>query len=485
MAILVRDNWYREGQRVRLSHYLSLAFLLVICSECDVIAETKTNPQTLQNIECVLGVPNRMFADGFEGPQEIRALEYDFDYTLIEGLSPTPINSLGMALGTFQHATTDLNGDGRTDAVVFLAIHPSPEPPTPIQILMNAGNGLFVDCTDELIAGDTPIMHMVRDIHVADFNGDNLTDIFFSNSGSEAVSPFVCEQNRLLLSDSDGKLHDVTATHLPQLVDSSHGSSLADIDLDGDIDIFVANQGCESTIGSYMMKNNGSGQFSIVAGGQPGVHAFFTHEGPTWTAFGDFDRDGDPDLLAAAVKRLSEGGQEIVQNLILINDGQGNFSEDHSIVLPDPLWRLAQDIHLADLDGNGWIDIVAMYNGAVKPVVQLIMNDGGTFADETASRLPDHQGSGAGFPKFSLVDLDGNLAVDIMYQGEDSFYFFNDGSGHFVRENPEVNDRFSSLLIPLDLNDDGVLDQIDLVCESGSSFCEFNRWYKRFVHLKR
>lgn len=473
---------FEASEKVSQGVCFCLPILIAISVECVFAAQSTTEALISADVQCTLGVPDRIYGSGFEGPTGVNELEYDFHATLIEGLSPTPIDATGRALGTFQHATADLNGDGNLDAVVFLAASlSSTEPPTPIQVLFNTGDGSVVDCTDELIASGTPAMQFVRDIHLADFNGDNMTDIFFSNTGSEADDPFVCEQNRLLLSDTDGKLYDVTSTHLPQLVDFSHGSSFADIDLDGDLDIFVANLGCESAIGSYMMKNNGVGQFSIVAGGQPYVHAYFTHEGPTWTAFGDFDRDGDSDLFAASVKRLSEDEQETIENLILVNDGLGNFGENNLILLPDPLTGLAQDVHLGDLDGNGWIDIAVMYDPSVSPIVQLLMNEGGTFADETAMRLPNHQPTDAGYPKFSLVDLDRNLAIDILFQGEEAFYFHNDGSGYFIRTNPAVDFHFSSLLIPLDLNADGVFDQIDLVCEAGENFCEFNRWYKRLI----
>jgi hypothetical protein len=84
-----------------------------------------------------------------------------------------------------------------------------------------------------------------RNFVIADFNGDGRPDVFIDNTGLEVgdVSTWPGEQNTLLLSAPDGELHDVSATNLPQVSDFSHGSSAADVDGDGDVDIWVNNLG--------------------------------------------------------------------------------------------------------------------------------------------------------------------------------------------------------------------------------------------------
>ena len=113
------------------------------------------------------------------------------------------------------------------------------------------------------------------------------------------------EQNRLLLSQPDGRYRDTTADSLPALVDFSHGSSVADIDGDGDIDIWVTNIDCLGQPTSYLLQNDGSGRFTIVAdltdGSVPGFvgrngRLPTSFNGASWAQFLDADGDGDADL---------------------------------------------------------------------------------------------------------------------------------------------------------------------------------------------
>lgn len=56
----------------------------------------------------------------------------------------------------------------------------------------------------------------------------------------------------------------MTAQNLPQVSDFSHGSSAADVDGDGDIDVWVNNLG-GGEAPSYLLLNDGSRAFRIVA----------------------------------------------------------------------------------------------------------------------------------------------------------------------------------------------------------------------------
>ena len=474
-----------------------LAIVLVAFAANNANAETAAKNKTPNNIECVLGLPQLILRGGFEGTGPIRSLDYT-EPVPVENLAPVGGLMFGNGNANYESYATDLNGDQRLDIITHLSPGAlSSAPPSPIQILFNTGEGGLVDCTEELVVGDTPTMEFVRNILVDDFNGDGKMDIFFSNHGEEYQDPFPCEQNRLLLSDIEGKLRDVTSTHLPQLVDFSHGSSAADVDLDGDIDIFVSNLGCVSAIGSYLMKNNGSGQFTIVAGGEPFVHAYFSHEGPTWSAFVDFDNDGDPDLLAAAATLLSESNEEQVVNMVLVNDGLGNFDINQSVLLPPPVSQCpgedyvngAQDISVDDFNHDGWPDIVLYYAACDSPIVQLLINNKvGGFNDETEQRIPPHETSSFGNPRFVVADVDGNRSPDIIFEQHQEdfsitpYYFLNDGTGNFTRDNPKLDWYFGSQLIMVDLNGDGVMDQVDTSCESwGEGGCLSFRWYERII----
>lgn len=366
---------------------------------------------------CRLGSEREIFQDGFEGIRPIQALNYSF-FEPVPDLEPVGGAVLGNDWRLLESLTPDLNGDGRRDVVAFIGNELNfLGPDGPIQILFNNGDGGLTDCTESLFGGPAPRMDYPRDIHVSDFNGDGLPDLFFSNFGSEAVEPFPCEQNRLLLSTEAGGLVDATATHLPAIEDASHGSSIADVDLDGDFDIFVTNLGCQFPVRSYLMTNDGNGRFA-VADGRPDGKTIFSNpfDIPGWSKFIDYDADGDDDLYVS----IARGGINLpfkLSNLIIPNDGKGNFLIENAVTLP-PLTQMcpgsdlvtgAQDARIVDWNGDGWPDITTFLSSCASPMIQILINDGeGGFRDETDQRVPFHGSAAGGAPRFSILDLDVN-----------------------------------------------------------------------------
>ena len=92
-----------------------------------------------------------------------------------------------------------------------------------------------------------PIMDIVpytqapRSSVIDDFNGDGVNDIFIADHGVDH-DPFPGYQNSLILSAPNGKFINATS-NLPQILDFTHGATSADIDSDGDIDLFVTQAG--------------------------------------------------------------------------------------------------------------------------------------------------------------------------------------------------------------------------------------------------
>ena len=97
-------------------------------------------------------------------------------------------------------------------------------------------------------------------------------------------------------------------------------------------------------------------------------------------AAADFDNDGDLDILAGCAQ--SEEGQ--VRNVLLINDGRGNFSDSGGGTLTDAATgqsaqfpATAGAIVAADIDGNGWMDaVIASGFDFDRHPDQLVLNQG-------------------------------------------------------------------------------------------------------------
>jgi len=111
------------------------------------------------------------------------------------------------------------------------------------QHILNIANNQKKSAEPELLRGDIPETEFLPKIPmiVDDLNGDGKSDVFLA-IGSLDANPFPGHQNMLLLSNAEGKLVNATAANLPQLNDFPRSVSGADIDNDGNIDLYVGNK---------------------------------------------------------------------------------------------------------------------------------------------------------------------------------------------------------------------------------------------------
>ena len=196
-------------------------------------------------------------------------------------------------LGT---VATDLDGDGTTD--IYVANDQSPN-----ALLLNQGGTAFVD--DAVLAGAAvdeggqPEASM--GVLAEDFNGDGLVDLFMTHLQHQT--------NTLYLNEGDGLWDDRThrsGLGQPSFVYTGFGAAALDYDLDGELDIYVAN-GAVKRIEEQLRAGDphplrqpnqlfralGGGRFEeVVDFERPAVS-----EVSRGVARGDLDNDGDPDLV--------------------------------------------------------------------------------------------------------------------------------------------------------------------------------------------
>jgi len=123
---------------------------------------------------------------------------------------------------------------------------------------------------------------------------------------------------------------------------SAYSYDFGDVDGDGDLDLLGANAGSGTT--EKLLINNGSGGYTDASTNiVPNPN-----QDDNDSKFLDYDNDGDLDLIIA---RLGSGGEKIYNN-----NGAGAFTQVAGVI--QIISDSSLDIMVADLTGNGKLDIV-------------------------------------------------------------------------------------------------------------------------------
>jgi len=120
-----------------------------------------------------------------------------------------------------------------------------------------------------------------------DYDGDGDIDLFVTNTNNQ--------RNFLYRNPGDGRFEKITSGVLVTDNYSSQGASWADYDNDGDLDVFVVNSNKQD---NTFYTNDGNGTFSRTL--FPPSTSFASDSVAIGSSWGDFDNDGDPDLLVAS-----------------------------------------------------------------------------------------------------------------------------------------------------------------------------------------
>ncbi len=347
---------------------------------------------------------------------------------------------------TFGIAVADLDGDGDLDfALASLD--------TFNRAYAGDGSGTFV----QLATAIPPIADASFDVDAGDVDGDGDVDLFFVSSNGDP--------SRLVLNDGTAAFVDVGATQLPARTDSSRAVALFDVEGDGDLDAFLANETFEQ---NRLYKNDGAGTFVDVT--KHPAHAVFESSGPTVSfAIGDVDGDGDADVLEADLFPLAAR--------LLLGDGAGGFA-DASANLPATSNIPAADIALADLDGDGDLDafLVGTSPQPFSQVHALLWRNGGTgvFVDATAGLPPSNVPGRA--VALGDVDGDGDLDALIARSGSPTApsldrLLLNDGSATFT-DAPALLPPIATQTTDVELVDVDLDGDLDAVLASGEA-CSF------------
>ncbi len=421
------------------------------------------------------------------GPIELHDVTNDVDLAFRHTIGGSGelyiVESVSAGLALF-----DYDGDGLID-IYFLNGAPlkgahADTPPTNA-LYHNEGGWKFKDVS---AAADVADRGYGLGVAVGDYDNDGDPDLYLNNYGP----------NVLYRNNGDGTFTD--ATQVAGVENGSKvgaGACFVDVDLDGDLDLYVSNyvdftyeNHVPYSLGGFpayaaptmynpvpdvLFRNNGDGTFTDVS-----IAAGVTT--PAGTGMGivsaDYDNDGDFDLFIC---------NDCRRNFLFQNDGTGHFTEVAMTAGTSCNYygraNASMGVDCADLNNDGLLDFYMTNFVGELPVLYQNVGDG--FFDDVTRRC------GAGLGSFQhvtwglgLVDLDndgdrdiyvaaGHLDAQANIRDDTTTYratnilLANNGDGTFV----DVSDSAGDGMLPAfssrgaafdDLDNDGRIDAVVL-----------------------
>lgn len=315
-----------------------------------------------------------------------------------------------------------------------------------------------------------------------DADGDGDDDLLVITGGNEFPdnSPYL--QDRLFIN-SNGQFRE-KLNAIPYLNGHASVAVSSDLDNDGDLDLFIGGRVMSSRYGlipgSYLLLNDGTGQFSVLENKKMRYIGMVTDA--VWQ---DLDGNGYEDLIVVGewmnikvflnesgllteveIKELAKtkGWWNCITSVDIDNDGDQDFilgNEGHNNKLQpavgDPI-----RMYVNDFDGNGYLDQIITYSkeGQEYPVAN---------RDELGKQMPMIKKSFTSYKDFAgktVTDVFNteSLSRGLKYEANEfsSVVLINEGNMKFtIRELPPMAQISPVYAIKsFDVNQDGLQDLI-------------------------
>jgi len=275
--------------------------------------------------------------------------------------------------------------------------------------------------------------------------GVTVADI--DNDGDEDI--YVCylnSKNKLLINNGSGMFRDVSLqpNRACDNFNRSSAAAFADVDLDGNVDLYVTSENGSNKL----FKNDGTGHFTDVTTGA----GLVTVSGGSCATFSDINGDGLPDLCVTFWYE---------KNRIYLNETKNgrikfrDITDDTDLAKAPPV--KSNGVTFADINNDGFPDLfIANKNDENK----LYLNNGkGNFRDVTSNYLEkqiflSNGGVFADFDNDGYLDLYlSNVGTNVLYKNV-SGLFFKDVTSDFGAD----MSGYSTGSAVGDLDNDGNID---------------------------
>jgi hypothetical protein len=266
----------------------------------------------------------------------------------------------------------------------------------------------------------------------ADLDLDGLLDLVVANADNDRIAIFFGGHGIL---PGDRRKDEVAVSGSPR------GVAAVDVNRDGKVDLAVTGASCSCVA---LLRNSGGASFTLVGRVQ-------TSSQPHGIVVGDFNRDDIPDL---AIASPAEGSIDVLT-------GDGRFGFTAQPYGPAPGTRA---LVVVDADRDGWLDVIAANTttSADQPIISVFRNHAGVLRYqpsglEVEGRPPaDRRGiavintNGDGWPDLAVSVRNGERVEYFMGRG--GAQFFGGGDSTETLRTPLMGPRGLAIA---DVNEDG------------------------------
>jgi enediyne biosynthesis protein E4 len=373
----------------------------------------------------------------------------------------------------------DINNDGREDIFIGGAKGQAGK------VLIQDASGNFSTSAQVSIAKDSASEDVAALFF--DANGDRHPDLFVASGGYEFDENDSLLQSRLYVNDGKGRLVR-NEQSLPQMKISAGCVTSADIDGDGDLDLFIGGRVIPGkyplTPQSYILTNDGHGNFKDAT---EEISTSLRHVGMVTDAVWiDLNKDGHLDLIVVGewmpIKvylnkggKLQDASTEFINfkssgwwNKIVAEDLDGDGDEDLIIGNAGTNMQFkASDrepisVYYKDFDGNGSIDPIFCYyiDGVSYPSAS---------RDDLVEQLPGLKKKFNEYAVYAKATIREVFSEDQLKEAQkleaqmlSTVYLENDGNSGFKIKTlpPEVQYAPVYSMQTFDVNNDGKKDVI-------------------------
>ena len=400
--------------------------------------------------------------------QENSFLDFKRDKLLAQGISTAGPH---IAVG-------DVNGDQRDDLYVGGAKG------TIGQLYLQQADGAFSSV-------DTPILNQSSEAEDTDglffdADGDGDQDLYVVSGGSDFAEDDPALQDRLYFNDGSGNFSSRTDA-LPDMLTSGSSVVAADMDGDGDQDLFVGGRVIPGKYPeaprSYLLQNDGRGTFADVTAAY--CSALIAPGLVTDAVWTDVNQDSLPDLVVV--------GEWMTVRLFLNQKDRLVETHPEGLTPTSGWWNT---VVAYDMDQDGDPDLVAgnegmnnpfqataeepvalIYadfdqNGSIDPLLTYYIDGKSEVAfsrDELIGQMVSLRKKLTGYDAYAKAGLEDLLTEDQRAEADtlqatlfESVYLRNDGGGNFTVQPLPTEAQFSPVyaMLPRDINGDGHPDLV-------------------------